>query len=180
MKNIGPKRRNLNRNAAIRIATISTIALIGMMSLGVVGPLPPGLDGATLCFPFIGPVQRFDPALSDTTWLRVVVHENAHRDDCERLGAVRHYLSIVTTTGRLEAETRAGCAEARMQIAIGRHPYLEHERLVDELHYGHPWLRNRPEEELRAVIRRTCPDVAEAGVDPPWRRKPAATATTSQ
>lgn len=138
-------------------------------------PLSSAWDGATFCYPVIGAVQRIDPSLADSTRRRVQAHEDVHRADCDRRGAVISFISLATTTGRLDAEARAGCAEARQQVALGRDPWLEHERVIDELRYGYPWFRQLPESSLRKEFHRVCADIAVAGAEPAWRRGPDVT-----
>lgn len=151
---------------------LCTVVVATGIILGVASaqPLSSAWDGATLCFPVLGPVERFDPALSDSALQRVQAHEDVHRMDCLKQGAVINFLRLATTKGRLDAEARAGCAEARQQVGLGRDPWLEHERLVDELHYGYPWFRRLPESALRHALREVCPDIASAGAKPPWSR----------
>jgi hypothetical protein len=66
-------------------------------------------------------------------------------------------------SGRLRAESRANCAEAKQQMALGRDAYLELERVIDDLRYGYPWFREQPDSVLRGAVRDACPELgAEA------------------
>lgn len=142
-----------------------------MAASGLALAPPRGSDALTLCYPMLGAVTRFDPSLADSVRRRVDAHEAVHRADCDRLGAIRHYLAIAGREGRLAIEARAGCAEARVQIGAGAHPYLEVERMVDELHYGYGWFRELSEERFREALGRACPDLLAQGRVPPWDRR---------
>ena len=161
----------LGRIRWIRVLGIAAIAGLLLLGSGTVLPVPPGADAMTLCYPVIGPVTRFDRTLADTVRRRVDAHEAAHRADCRRLGAIRHYAALVGVRGRMAAEARAGCAEARGQITAGANPYLELERLVDELRYTSRAFEALGDSVIRGTVAGTCPDVAKSGQEPPWQRK---------
>ncbi|MCC7134459.1 MAG: hypothetical protein IT352_17510 [Gemmatimonadales bacterium] len=153
------------------MAITSFLAGGALAASGLVLTPPRGSDALTLCYPLLRAVTRFDPSLADSVRRRVDAHEAVHRADCDRLGSIRHYLAIANRDGRLAVEARAGCAEARLQIGAGAHPYLEVERMVDELHYGYGWFRELDEGSIREALGRACPDLVALGRVPPWGRR---------
>ena len=153
----------------IRVLIVVVVLAAGLMAAGAWSPLPPGWDGVTLCYPLVGPVQRFSHDLADTTRARIQAHEDQHASDCRQRGALLHYLELMRAPGRLRAESRANCAEARQQLALGRDAWHEQERLIDDLRYGYPWFREQPDSVLRRAVRDACPDLAAAADTAPGR-----------
>ena len=146
----------------IRVLIVVVILVAGLMATGAWAPLPPGWDGVTLCYPLVGPIQRLSPELPDSTRLRIKAHEDQHASDCRQRGSIPHYLELMRVPGRLRAESRANCAEARQQLALGRDAWHEQERVIDDLRYGYPWFREQPDSVLRSAVREACPDLAAA------------------
>lgn len=145
---------------------VVSVVTVALLAGGAYAPLPPGWDGVTFCYPLIGPIQRLPPALSDTARLRIKAHEDEHASDCRRRGALLHYAELARAPGRLRAEARANCAEARQQMALGRSAYHEFERLIDDLRYGYPWFNTLPDSVLRDAVRSACPDIAAVSRKP--------------
>src|SRR5438046_1364650 len=83
------------------VATGATAVVI--MVLTLVGPMGQGSDALTFCYPIIGPVQRFDPALAASDLPRVQAHEDAHAAQCRGDGAVWHNLRRLAPSQRLRA-----------------------------------------------------------------------------
>jgi len=152
----------------LRVAIVVAVISGALLATAARAPLPQGWDGVTLCYPVVGPVQRLSPELTDSARLRIKAHEDEHASDCSRRGSLPYFVELATARGRLRAEARANCAEARQQLALGRNPYVEFERLIDDLRYGHPWFKRFPDSVLRGAVRDACPDLAAAATEPPW------------
>src|SRR5262245_47317293 len=154
-----------------RILIVVAVLTGALMALGAWAPLSPGWDGVTLCYPLVGPVQRISHTLADSTRLRIQAHEDQHASDCRQRGAIPHYVELARSPGRLRAESRANCAEAKQQVALGRDAWLELERVIDDLRYGYPWFREQPDSVLRSAVEDACPDLASAAELSPLKER---------
>lgn len=126
--------------------------------------------GATLCYPFVGPVERFDPDLTGPELASVRAHEEAHAAQCRRDGAAWHYLRRVATRQRLVAEAEAYCAEAAFGVASGGRARLEYARVHDELRERR-WFRRFSDDDLSTVLASQCPQLAATAAqeEAEWR-----------
>jgi hypothetical protein len=109
----------------ILLAAASLVLLIP--SVFYVMPIPEGAEALTLCLPGVGPLQRFDEELHPSQEELTFIHEAAHADQCDLLGATEFARQAVTPRGRLRLETQALCAESAVLMRRGADP----ERLRD-------------------------------------------------
>ncbi len=119
-------------------------------------PLPRNLDGATFCWPLIGPVTEIDSALTGVDREKVEAHERVHAEQCRRMGAVRNFLVRLTGRQRLPYEVEAICAEVVLDLARGVSRAQLEQRIVDELSES-MWYRRLGPVALREGVRRGCP-----------------------
>ncbi len=145
-----------------RIGVVSLLGGTGLLGLGAILPLPRGLDGATFCYPLIGPVQRFDPRLTGAAGAIVRAHEAVHATQCHRLGFMRRVARQLTTQGRLGLEAEAYCAQGQYEVSTGASAYPVYQRLVDELRYTGRWFAGLSEDTIRAALAGACPSLARA------------------
>lgn len=115
--------------------------------------------GRTFCYPFVGPVQRFNPDLSDTLLARVRAHEQVHADQCRRDGSVWHNLRRLLPGQRLQTEAEAYCAEVRFGIAHGGQARLAYPRALDELR-DMGWFHRFSTDDLEQALASQCPAIA--------------------
>jgi hypothetical protein len=141
----------------VRILFITTAVGAGLLALGVVVPLAPGLEGATLCYPVFGPFTKLAPDLPPPKRASVAAHEAAHAAQCRRYGAVGSYFRQVQPTRRLSLEIEAYCSEATVELAEGKEYRLVRERILDELEFGYPLQRHPAREELMKLLAANCP-----------------------
>jgi len=117
--------------------------------------------GVTFCYPFYGPVQRFNPAIPEPLLSRVRAHEQVHAGQCRRDGAVWQTLRRLARGQRLAAEAEAYCGEVRWSVGNGEDEWLAFSRAHDELQEG-PWFRRLSSERIDSVLTAYCPDLAAA------------------
>ena len=123
-------------------------------------PLPKGLDGMTICLPFIGPVTRIDSTLVGRARDLAAIHERAHAAQCRELGAVRSYAARLTIDGKLRSEANAFCAEAHWDLAVGHPRENVLARIADELETAYVWTAGRSRGEIVAAIGAACPPLS--------------------
>ena len=142
-----------------RLALVLTGTTAAMFSLPLVLPVPRMEDGLTFCYPFVGAVQRFDPDLNQAALARARAHEDAHAAQCQREGAVWHFLRGVAPSHRLTAEAEAYCAEAEHAVSNGGTARLEYARIQDELR-ERAWFRRYSSSALESALATQCPSIA--------------------
>jgi len=133
---------------ALAVVTLSLIAPLGQSTLGV-----------TFCYPIFGPLQRFNPTLSDSLLARVRTHEEAHADQCRRDGALWYTIRRLAPRERLSAEVEGFCAEVRFGIAHGGLARLLYASALDELR-ERPWFHRFSTAALAAALASQCPTLA--------------------
>lgn len=148
-------------HTAPRLALVLTLSVLAILSLPLVLPVPKKEEALTLCYPVVGPVQRFNPDLSDLELARTRAHEAAHATQCRRDGAVWHFVRRVLPRQRLAAEAEAYCAEANYGVSTGGHARLEYARVQDELREM-PWFRRLSSDVLNDSLASRCPTIAVA------------------
>src|SRR3954463_13384710 len=117
---------SLQRVSARRVGLVLAWAALATFALPLVLPVPKGEEALTLCYPIIGPVQRFNSDLSESSLARTRAHEAAHAVQCRRDGAIRHFARGVLFAQRLAIEEEAFCAEAVYGVANGGKARLEY------------------------------------------------------
>ena len=147
------------RASARRVGLVLVGASLATFTLPLVLPIPQRAEGLTLCYPVVGPVQRFNPDLSDSALARTRAHEAAHATQCRREGAIWHFARGVFTSQRLAAEAEAYCAEANFGVANGGKARLEYARVQDELHEM-AWFRRVSSHVLEDSLASQCPTIA--------------------
>ena len=149
------------RISARRVGLVLTGSVLATFALPVLFPLPQRAEGLTLCYPGVGPVQRFNPNLSDSALARTRAHEAAHANQCRRDGAIWHFVRGVVPSQRLAAEAEAYCAEANFGVAKGGEARLEYARIQDELREM-AWFRRFSSDVLNDSLAAQCPMIAVA------------------
>jgi hypothetical protein len=146
-------------------------SVLATFSLPLVLPVPREEEALTLCYPVVGPVQRFNPDLSDSELARTRAHEAAHATQCRHDGAIWHFVRRVHPSQRLAAEAEAYCAEAKFGVSIGGRARLEYARIQDELREM-PWFRRFSSKELNDSLASRCPTIAVAAAreEADWQR----------
>lgn len=135
-----------------------------VMALAFAGlPLPRNLDGATFCWPFVGPVTEIDSALIGVDREKVEAHERVHAAQCRRMGAMRNFLVRLTGRQRLPYEVEAICAEVLLELARGVPRAQLEQRIVDELSES-MWYRRLGPVAMREGIRRGCPPLTTSSL----------------
>jgi hypothetical protein len=140
---------------------VLTGSVLATFALPLLLPFPSRGEGLTLCYPFVGPVQRFNPDLSDSALSRTRAHEAAHATQCRRDGAIWHFVRGVFPSQRLAFEAEAYCAEAKFGVGIGREARLEYARIQDELREM-AWFRRFSSDALNDSLASQCPMIAAA------------------
>ena len=138
------------------------IGAVCLVAIALLQPYPRWQEGATFCFPWLGPRVSLPSGLSDSARSRIVAHEAVHAAQCLALGSWSLFTAHWSVAGRLELEAEAGCAEARLGLAHGRRPDLAFEGLVDDLTYGVPRGSAPGPDAARAAATRACPELALA------------------
>lgn len=146
---------------ARRLGLVVTASILVTFSLPLLFPFPQREEGVTLCYPVLGPVQRFNPDLSESALARTRAHEAAHATQCRRDGAIFHFARGVFPSQRLAAEAEAYCAEARFGVANGGAPRIEYARIQDELREM-VWFRRFSNDVLNDSLASQCPMIAVA------------------
>ena len=72
--------------SARRVGLVLMGSVLATFTLPLLLPIPQREEGLTLCYPVVGPVQRFNPDLSDSALARTRAHEAAHATQCLSLG----------------------------------------------------------------------------------------------
>ena len=151
-----------SRRAIIRrLALVLTGSILAAFTLPVVLPFPQREEGVTLCYPVVGPVQRFNADLSHASLARTRAHEDAHANQCRRDGAIWHFVRGVFPKQRLAAEAEAYCAEANFGVANGGQARLEYARIQDEIREM-AWFRRFSSDALNDSLASQCPIIAVA------------------
>ena len=144
-----------------RIGLVLAGTVLAALALPLLVPIGQRQEGVTFCYPFLGPVQRFNPDLSQSSLARTRAHEAAHAAQCRREGAVWHFVRGLATSQRLAAEAEAYCAEASFAVANGGQARLEYARVQDELR-ERPWFRRVSNDALVGSLASQCPTIAAA------------------
>ena len=160
----------LRRVSVRRIGLALAGTVLAALTLPLFLPMGQRGDGATLCYPFLGPVERFDPNLSGPELTSVRAHEDAHVAQCRRDGAVWHYARRIVTGQRLISEAEAYCAEAAFGVASGGRARLEYARVHDELRERR-WFHRFSNDDLAEVLASQCPQLAATAAREPSARR---------
>ena len=147
------------RTSARRVGLVLAGSILAAFTLPLLLPVPRMEEGVTLCYPVIGPVQRFNRDLSGSALARTQAHESAHATQCRRDGAFRHFVRGAFPSQRLAAEAEAYCAEANVGVANGGQARLEYARIQDELREM-TWFRRLSSDALNASLASQCPAIA--------------------
>ena len=110
------------RASARRVGLVLMASVLATFTLPLLLPFPQREEGLTLCYPVLGPVQRFNPDLSESALARTRAHEAAHATQCRRDGAIWHFVRGVFPSQRLASEAEAYCAEANFGVTKGGRP----------------------------------------------------------
>src|SRR4051812_15745262 len=140
---------------------ISIGSVLAALILPVLLPFPKSAEALTLCYPFVGPVQRFNADLSGSALGRTRAHENVHAAQCRRDGAIWHFVQGAFPSKRLATEAAAYCAEASYGVSNGGTARLEYARIQDELREI-PWFRRVSSDALNNSLALQCPSIATA------------------
>jgi hypothetical protein len=153
-----------------RVGLVLAGSVLTAFSLPLVSPFPQKEEGLTLCYPVVGPVQRFNADLSGAALARARAHEGAHAAQCRRDGAIRHFVRGAFPSQRLAVEVEAFCAEASFGVANGGSARLEYARIQDELREM-TWFRRFSTEQLNDSLASKCSvlSVAAAREEADWR-----------
>jgi len=164
----------LRRVSVRRIGLALAGTVLAALTLPLFLPMGQRGDGATLCYPFLGPVERFDPNLSGPELASVRAHEDAHAAQCRRDGALWHFTRRIATGQRLLSEAEAYCAEATFVVASGGQARLEYARIRDELRERR-WFHRFSNDDLTYVLASQCPRLAATAAreDAEWRAEMA-------
>ena len=147
------------RTSARRLGLLFAGTALATFTLPLLLPMPSRAEGLTFCYPVVGPVQRFNPDLSNSALARTRAHEAAHATQCRRDGAIWHFVRDLLPSQRLAAEAEAYCAEASFGIAKGGQARLEYARVQDELREM-AWFRRFPSDALNDSLASLCPVIA--------------------
>jgi hypothetical protein len=134
---------------------------LATFALPLVLPVPKGEEAMTMCYPIVGPVQRFNPDLSESSLARTRAHEAAHATQCRRDGAMWHFVRGTLPNQRLAVEAEAYCAEANYEVAKGGRARLEYARAQDEMREM-LWFRRLSDDSLNRALASQCPALAAA------------------
>jgi len=146
---------------ALRAGLLFMASVLAAFILPGVLPFPRSAEALTLCYPVVGPVQRFNADLSGAALGRTRAHENVHAAQCRRDGAIWHFVRGAFPTKRLAAEAEAYCAEASYGVLHGGTARLEYARIQDELREI-PWFRRVTSAALHKSLSLQCPLIAAA------------------
>ena len=144
---------------ALAVVALSRFAPLGQSTLGV-----------TFCYPLFGPVQRFNPTLSDSLLARVRTHEEVHANQCRRDGALWYNVRRLAPGQRLLAEAEGFCAEVQLGIGHGGPARLLYASALDELR-ERPWFHRFSTAVLADALASQCPAIAAraAREESEWR-----------
>ena len=149
------------RATSRRVGLVLVGSVLAAFTLPLLLPLPRREEGLTLCYPVVGPVQRFNPDLPTPAHARTRAHENAHAAQCLRDGAAWHFVRGAFPSKRLASEAEAYCAEANFGISKGGQARLGYARIQDELREM-AWFRRLSSSALNNSLAFQCPMVAAA------------------
>jgi hypothetical protein len=149
------------RVSARRVGLVLACAALATFALPLVLPVPRGEEAMTMCYPIVGPVQRFNPDLSESSLARARAHEAAHATQCRRDGAMWHFVRGALPDHRLAVEAEAYCAEANYEVAKGGRARLEYARAQDEMREM-LWFRRLSDDSLNRSLASQCPALAAA------------------
>ena len=153
--------------STLRIIAASGLGAALLLAYGFwMQPYSAGQEGATVCLPIIGPAQRFNPDIPDSTLRGVLVHENVHAVQCRRNGFFGQLFRTQRTLGRLGIEAEAQCAEARWHRARGEDPRRLFLFAADALTYDTRGLDQLPFDVVRDSLAAHCPELAWAAAPP--------------
>jgi len=144
-----------------RVGLVLIGSVLTAFILPLLLPFPQREEAVTLCYPVVGPVQRFNLDLSGAALARTRAHEAAHAAQCRRDGAIWHFVRGVFPSNRLAAEAEAYCAEANFGVSNGGHARLEYARIQDELREM-AWFRRLSSDALNNSLVSQCPMIAVA------------------
>jgi len=164
----------VQRTTVRRIGIVLVGTVLGALILPLTVSMWQHEDARTLCYPFVGPVERFDPSLSDGFLARARAHEDAHAAQCRRDGAVWHFVRRLVPRQRLIAEAEAYCAEASFAVAAGGKARLEYARIQDGLREA-KWFHRFSSDTLIEVLASQCPQLAATAAreEAEWRGSPS-------
>jgi hypothetical protein len=153
-----------------RIGIVLAGSVLAALTLPLLVPMWQREDGRTFCYPFLGPVERFNPDLSGSLLARARAHEDAHAAQCRRDGAVWNFVRRLAPSQRLMAEAEAYCAEATFGAANGGQARLEYARIQDELRET-AWFRRFSSDDLANALQSECPRLAATAAreEAQWR-----------
>jgi hypothetical protein len=134
-------------------------SVLATFTLPLVLPIPKMEEAITLCYPILGPVQRFNRDLSGSSLARTRAHEAAHAAQCRGDGAIWHFARGVLPTQRLAIEAEAYCAEADFEIRKGGRARLEYARVQDEMREM-VWFRHLSSDVLANSLASHCSMIA--------------------
>ena len=140
----------------VRVLAVCVGATAALLASLAVLPMPAGLDAATFCYPFVGPVTRMAVSLDDSTRRLSVAHEAVHAQQCRAHGAASTYLRQAVPRLRAALELEAFCGEAVVERSWGRTEDQIRARILGELRDGYRWFRAIPERQLAATFDATC------------------------
>jgi hypothetical protein len=143
------------------VGLLLTGSVLAAFILPLLSPFPQRAEGLTLCYPVVGPVQRFNQDLSGLALARTRAHEDAHAAQCRRDGAIWHFVHGAFPGNRLATEAEAYCAEANFGVSTGGDARLEYARIQDELREM-AWFRRLSSDQLNESLASQCPLVAVA------------------
>ena len=163
---------HLPRRTSQFLGVVLVGTMVTVLTLPLVVPAWQGDLGRTFCYPFLGPVLRFNPELSDSLLARVRAHEQTHAEQCRRDGSLWHNVRRLLPSQRLRAEAEAYCAEVRFGIANGRQARLVYLGALDELRDMN-WFHRFSTVELRKALASQCPALAAqaAREEAEWRAR---------
>jgi len=145
-------------------------SFVAAFTLPLLLPFPQREEGVTLCYPVVGPIQRFNSDLSESALARTRAHEDAHAAQCRRDGAILHFVRGAFPSKRLAAEAEAYCAEAGFGISKGGAARLEYARIQDEVREM-AWFRRLSSDAINKSLASQCPMIAVAAAreEADWR-----------
>jgi hypothetical protein len=157
--------RRLLRYLLLGIITVQLVSIMFLMVTRTLYPDRNGaatLDGVTLCFPLIGPVQNFDRTLPDSLLQLARVHESVHAIQCRQMGAVANFVVRVGRKGRLRMEAQAYCAQAKVELSWGLPAATLAYRIQEELIMSveHITFGRVSKQQVREILLTECPALA--------------------
>jgi len=155
-----------------RIALVLAVTPLVVAILSLTTPMGRTTLGVTFCYPVFGPLQRFDPTLSDSLLARVRAHEGAHADQCRHDGALWYAIRRLAPRQRLLSEADSYCAEIRLGMAHGGSVRLLYASALDELRERR-WFHRISMTGLADALASQCPAIAAraAREETEWRAR---------